>query len=60
MDKPANCSVCKDTGIMRYHDIDGMTIYRWMPYKTKPCTYCNAKENNEIRRQNVESNNHGK
>lgn len=49
-DKQFKCSVCKDTGIMRYHDIDGMTIYRWMPYKTKPCTYCNAKDSNESKR----------
>jgi rRNA-processing protein FCF1 len=34
------CVVCNDTGIMQYHDIDGMTIYSWQPYKTKPCTYC--------------------
>jgi hypothetical protein len=36
------CSVCKDTGIMEYFEIDGTTIYRWQKPLKKPCTYCDT------------------
>ncbi len=34
------CTYCNDTGIMKYHEIDGMTIFHWQPYKTRSCEYC--------------------
>ena len=33
------CSVCNGSGMMRYRDIE-LLMYSWVPYKTKPCTYC--------------------
>jgi len=38
--KKPKCSVCKDTGIMEYFELDGMTIYRWQKPLKKPCRYC--------------------
>lgn len=31
------CNKCKDKGFTEYHDIDGMTIYRWQKPKRKRC-----------------------
>ena len=36
------CSYCKDTGIMEYFELDGMTIYRWQKPLKKPCRFCEA------------------
>jgi len=34
------CSVCKDTGKMRYKNIE-WAMYSWQPWLTKDCSYCN-------------------
>lgn len=33
----SDCKKCKGKGYTEYHDIDGCTIYRWMPYKKRAC-----------------------
>jgi hypothetical protein len=34
-----DCTVCKDTGEMKYKEIEEL-MYDWDPWKTKPCTFC--------------------
>lgn len=37
------CLKCKDTGIIEYWPLDGMSHYRWVKPSRKPCT-CKAIE----------------
>ena len=37
------CRVCKDSGIMKYRDIDDLQ-YSWVPWDTKECTFCNKEK----------------
>ena len=35
---------CKDTEVVKYIKIDCLAHYRWVPWKTKPCTCTKIKE----------------
>ena len=33
-----SCNLCKDTGYIKYKDIEELTDYRWIPWSKKPCS----------------------
>lgn len=39
------CSSCKDTGVIEYIPMDGMTIYSWQKYEKKPCNCVSTNPN---------------
>lgn len=40
------CTDCNDTGIIKYKPIDGLTMYSWIPWETRPCK-CKQHINNK-------------
>lgn len=43
------CLKCKDTGVIEYHEIDGMTIYRWQKPLKRPCDCKQPKPKSDIK-----------